>query len=118
MCRQGRESARHTPSRCKARCGQLHALFFLRDLADRSAKRAMCARIAARAALPFIGRQPPVGIDFLLDAARRSRVALAGDLDRGADDGKALAYVCEGFVCQLPVGQPEELVAQLTGQRS
>jgi len=93
-------------------------LFFLRDLADRSAKRAMCARIAARAALPFIGRQPPVGIDFLLDAARRSRVALAGDLDRGADDGKALAYVCEGFVCQLPVGQPEELVAQLTGQRS
>jgi len=93
-------------------------LFFLRDLADRSAKRAMCARIAARAALPFIGWQPPVGIDFLLDAARRSRVARVGDLDRGADDGKALAYVCERFVCRLPVGRPEELATQLIGRTS
>jgi hypothetical protein len=56
--------------------------------------------------------------DFLLDAARRSRVALAGDLDRGADDGKALACVCERFVCRLPIGQPEELAAELTGRRS
>jgi uncharacterized protein YyaL (SSP411 family) len=33
--------------------------------------------------------------------------------DRTAEDGKAIAYVCERFVCQLPIGQPEELAAQL-----
>jgi uncharacterized protein YyaL (SSP411 family) len=37
---------------------------------------------------------------------------------RVADDGKALAYVCERFVCRLPVSQPEELVKQLTGRTS
>ena len=28
-------------------------------------------------------------------------------------DGRATAYVCEGFVCQLPVAEPDELRAQL-----
>jgi uncharacterized protein YyaL (SSP411 family) len=33
---------------------------------------------------------------------------------RAAVDGKATAYVCERFVCQMPVTDPEALVAQLT----
>jgi hypothetical protein len=34
--------------------------------------------------------------------------------DRAALDGKATAYVCEHFACQMPVTEPEELAAQLT----
>ena len=33
--------------------------------------------------------------------------------DRPAVDGRATAYVCEHFVCQRPVTEPEELTAQL-----
>jgi len=33
--------------------------------------------------------------------------------DRFARDGKATAYVCQGFVCQLPTTEPEILQAQL-----
>ncbi|MGE5251777.1 MAG: hypothetical protein ACM3QS_16360, partial [Bacteroidota bacterium] len=33
--------------------------------------------------------------------------------DRPEQDGKATAYVCEGFVCNLPVIRPEELTKQL-----
>ena len=33
---------------------------------------------------------------------------------RSAQDGKATAYVCERFVCQRPVNEPEELRAQLS----
>ena len=33
--------------------------------------------------------------------------------DRQQLDGKATAYVCEQFVCQQPVTDPEALVAQL-----
>jgi hypothetical protein len=33
--------------------------------------------------------------------------------DRTALGGRATAYVCEHFVCQLPVTEPEELAAQL-----
>jgi uncharacterized protein YyaL (SSP411 family) len=35
--------------------------------------------------------------------------------DRPAVDGKATAYVCERFVCQRPVTEPEALAAQLAG---
>jgi uncharacterized protein YyaL (SSP411 family) len=35
--------------------------------------------------------------------------------DRAPIDGRPTAYVCEGFVCKLPVTSPEELRAQLTG---
>jgi hypothetical protein len=45
----------------------------------------------------------------------RSRKTVPLLRDRVADDGRALAYVCERFVCRVPVGQPEELAAQLTG---
>jgi uncharacterized protein YyaL (SSP411 family) len=34
--------------------------------------------------------------------------------DRPALEGRATAYVCEHFVCQLPVTDPEALAAQLT----
>ena len=34
---------------------------------------------------------------------------------RTAIDGRPTAFVCEGFVCQLPVTQPDELRAQLDG---
>ena len=30
-------------------------------------------------------------------------------------EGKAAAYVCTNFVCQLPVTEPEDLKRQLTG---
>ena len=33
--------------------------------------------------------------------------------DRVAIDGRATAYVCEGFTCRLPVTDPAELAAQL-----
>jgi uncharacterized protein YyaL (SSP411 family) len=47
------------------------------------------------------------------DARSREKVPLLRD--RVADDGRAIAYVCERFVCRLPVGHPEELADQLTG---
>ncbi|MEM9237207.1 MAG: thioredoxin domain-containing protein, partial [Verrucomicrobiota bacterium] len=31
-------------------------------------------------------------------------------------DGKATAYVCEDFVCQLPSSDPEVMKKQLTGE--
>jgi uncharacterized protein YyaL (SSP411 family) len=45
------------------------------------------------------------------DQAARDAVALLQD--RPQRDGLATAYVCERFVCQLPVTDPAELVAQL-----
>ena len=47
------------------------------------------------------------------DEESRRKVALLQD--RVPVDGKATAYVCEHFVCKLPVGQPGDLAAQLTG---
>jgi hypothetical protein len=39
--------------------------------------------------------------------------------ERGLVDGKATAYVCEGFVCNQPVNDPEALAGQLSkAQRS
>ncbi|WP_116245912.1 thioredoxin domain-containing protein [Nocardiopsis sp. FIRDI 009] len=35
--------------------------------------------------------------------------------ERAAIDGRATAYVCEGFTCRLPVTSPEELRQQLSG---
>ncbi len=35
--------------------------------------------------------------------------------DRPARDGKATAYVCEGYACQSPTTEPEKLEAQLAG---
>jgi uncharacterized protein YyaL (SSP411 family) len=34
---------------------------------------------------------------------------------RSAVDGRATAYVCERFICQMPVNEPEALAVQLTG---
>ncbi len=33
--------------------------------------------------------------------------------DRPTRDGRATAYVCEGYVCQSPTTEPEELTGQL-----
>ncbi len=35
--------------------------------------------------------------------------------DRGMVDGKPAAYVCQNYVCQLPVTEPEALAQQLAG---
>ncbi|HEX2180660.1 MAG TPA: thioredoxin domain-containing protein [Rubrobacteraceae bacterium] len=35
--------------------------------------------------------------------------------DRPTRDGKATAYVCEGYACQMPATEPEELAEQLVG---
>ena len=45
------------------------------------------------------------------DVAARDAVALLQD--RPQRDGRATAYVCRRFVCQLPVTDPAELAAQL-----
>ena len=34
---------------------------------------------------------------------------------RGMIDGKPTAYVCQNYVCQLPVTTPEDLAVQLEG---
>jgi uncharacterized protein len=46
------------------------------------------------------------------DQGSQEKVALLRD--RVATDGKATAYVCERFVCKLPVNSPDDLAAQLT----
>jgi uncharacterized protein len=46
------------------------------------------------------------------DRAAPAEVPLLAD--RPAVDGRATAYVCEHFVCQLPVTDPEALAGQLT----
>jgi hypothetical protein len=48
----------------------------------------------------------------------RSRKTVPLLRDRVADGGNSLAYVCERFVCRLPVSQPEELAKELTGRTS
>ena len=66
------------------------------------------------------------GFDELVSVVRgayRPHVVLAGGPaddgevplleGRGAVDGQAAAYVCEGFVCQAPVTDPGALSAQL-----
>jgi uncharacterized protein YyaL (SSP411 family) len=37
---------------------------------------------------------------------------------RGQIDGKATAYVCQNYVCQLPVTEPSALEAQVRGRQS
>jgi hypothetical protein len=50
------------------------------------------------------------------DAASRQAVALLRD--RPLLDGRPTAYVCERFVCRLPVTEPSELAEQLTDRSS
>jgi hypothetical protein len=45
------------------------------------------------------------------DSAAQSAVPLLAD--RGLVDGRAAAYVCQHFVCQQPVTDPDALLALL-----
>jgi uncharacterized protein YyaL (SSP411 family) len=59
----------------------------------------------------------PNRIIALLDPDRRDNEEFTQKVpilaDRVLIDGKATAYVCENFACQLPVTSPEELIKQL-----
>jgi uncharacterized protein YyaL (SSP411 family) len=60
------------------------------------------------------GRFLPNSVLAVAAADDRSAPGEVGLLrDRAPVDGKATAFVCERFVCQLPVTEPEELAAQL-----
>ena len=47
----------------------------------------------------------------------RSRELVPLLRDRAAIDDRPTAYVCERFVCRLPVTEPDALAAQLTDGR-
>ncbi len=47
------------------------------------------------------------------DAAARAAVPLLEE--RGLVNGRAAAYVCQGFVCRQPVTEPDALLAELSG---
>jgi uncharacterized protein YyaL (SSP411 family) len=77
--------------------------------------------------LAFAGRFADPALQALLEVARRRYLpnrllALADDgrtpdvpllRDRPQRDGRATAYLCEGFQCQAPTTDPEELSRQL-----
>jgi uncharacterized protein YyaL (SSP411 family) len=59
------------------------------------------------------GWRPNVVVALAPDAASASASAIPLLHDRIAIDGRATAYVCRGFVCDLPVTDPEALRARL-----
>ena len=65
-------------------------------------------------------RYIPNRIIALLDPESKNAEELAKKVPllsgRELIDGKATAYVCENFICQLPVTSPDELVKQLVVQ--
>jgi uncharacterized protein YyaL (SSP411 family) len=60
------------------------------------------------------GRFLPNVVVAAAPPGRQDGIALLHD--RASVEGKATAYVCQRFVCQLPVTDPEALAAQLTGR--
>ena len=77
------------------------------DLASEQT-RALVAEITARRFLP----NHVLAVASPGDDASAAAVALLRD--RPQHDGRATAYVCERFVCKLPVTDPAELVSQVT----
>ncbi|MDE2844913.1 MAG: thioredoxin domain-containing protein [Chloroflexota bacterium] len=63
----------------------------------------------------YLPNRALVGVD--LSAPGQEDAAVGGDLPllegRGLVDGKATAYVCQNYVCQLPVNDADTLAAQL-----
>ncbi|HEY5783235.1 MAG TPA: N-acylglucosamine 2-epimerase, partial [Microlunatus sp.] len=56
-------------------------------------------------------RRAPAGSVIMVGLPDTPGLALLAD--RPLRDGRPTAYVCRGFVCRLPVTEPEDLVAQL-----
>jgi uncharacterized protein YyaL (SSP411 family) len=57
--------------------------------------------------------RPDVALALARDDAAAGDAAVPLLHDRIAIDGRATAYVCRGFVCDLPVTEPEALRARL-----
>jgi uncharacterized protein YyaL (SSP411 family) len=104
------------------------ALGVLRLLSPLAARHAMAFAHLLRAADFHLARGAEVAVvgpdpEALLRAVRgalRPHIVLAGGTgevplleSRGPVDGRAAAYVCEGFVCQAPVTDADALVALL-----
>ncbi len=68
---------------------------------------ALAAEVTSRRFLP----NRVLAVASAEDEASRDAVALLRD--RPPMDGRPTAFVCEGFVCRLPVTEPDALVAQL-----
>ena len=67
------------------------------------------AAMAAEAYRSFIPNRVLIGLDDKDGALADLPLAK----NRGQLGGRATAYVCENYVCQLPVNTPDELVKQL-----
>ena len=65
--------------------------------------------MAAEAYRSFIPNRVLIGLDDKDGALADLPLAK----NRGQLGGRATAYVCENYVCQLPVNTPDELVKQL-----
>ena len=70
--------------------------------------RALAGEVTSRRFLP----NHVLAVASASDAAARDAVALLRD--RPQVDGKPTAFVCERFVCRLPVADPDALIAQLS----
>ncbi len=72
---------------------------------------------------PGCGAEALAALATVVRSELRPRLVLAGGpqgterpelmLGRTALDGRAAAYVCEGFACQAPVSEPDALAAQI-----
>jgi len=84
--------------------GPVHEVAIVGDLADtatQSLLRPLWSGYRPRMVLATCAYPLPPGSPALL-------------LNRPLVNGKPTAYVCQGFVCQLPVNDPQSMLAQLS----